>query len=98
MASRNRWSRLAFLAPVLICLPCLLAPLAAVGGAAVLSTAGGALTGSLWLAAITLLLGGPVAVAVVIVRRRHARAAGACCPLDATPAAPSREERVIVRS
>jgi hypothetical protein len=98
MASRKRWGWLAWLAPALICLPCLLAPLLALGGAAALSAIGGALTGSVWLAVALLLLGAVGAAAVVVARRRRTAAAGACGAPDVSSAALSREEPVEVRS
>ncbi|MGI8550420.1 MAG: hypothetical protein ACR2PL_06420 [Dehalococcoidia bacterium] len=42
---------LAFLAPVLVCVPCRVAPLAIAGGTAFFAAVGGVLTGNLWLVA-----------------------------------------------
>jgi hypothetical protein len=87
MKSRNRWGWLAVLVPVLVCLPCLAAPLIALGGAAALSAVGGSLTGNLWLVAAGLLAGVALAVGLVAVRRRARRTGAACCP----PVVPSPE-------
>lgn len=51
----------ALLVPALICVPCLLAPVAVAGGGVALAAAGGFLTGNFWLVVSILLLGSLIA-------------------------------------
>lgn len=88
--SRLRLGPLTFLLPVLICLPCLAAPLLALSGAAALSAVVSAPTTALWLIAAAVLTGGG-AVVVLLLRRRHA---ARCCPSDVTiPSLPAEATR-----
>ncbi|MGD9891764.1 MAG: hypothetical protein AB7R89_01600 [Dehalococcoidia bacterium] len=87
MERDGRWSWLAVLGPVLLCLPCLLAPLLALGAGALLAGAGGVLTGTLWL----LLAGMGLAVvlaAALLLRRRRRMAACSRPTAERTPAEP----------
>lgn len=100
MERNNRRGALAFLAPLAICLPCLLLPLVIIGGAAVFSAIGGIATGSLVLAAAVLLGGAALAGGVYLRRRRADRNPDACCPVPTTApetadhAAPERPQAV----
>lgn len=94
MERNKRWGALALLAPLVMCLPCLLLPLAALGGAGILSAVGGVITGSLWLAMAVLLVGGGLAGAVYLRRRRADQTPDACCPMPANePESPSRVQQ-----
>ena len=72
MVHKNRRGQLAVLAPLLICLPCLAAPLLALGGA-LLATIVVGMTAAWWLAA--LLLGGSAVLVVGLVVRLRRRTA-----------------------
>ncbi len=89
MQARAQRTWLAALAPLLLCLPCLLAPLLLLGGAAVLAVVGSFVTENLWLVGAILLLS-VVPVAVLIAQRRsRARWAGACyLPASESPHTP----------
>jgi hypothetical protein len=82
---------LLFLLPLVLCLPCLLAPLALAGGAVFLAGVGGFLTCNLWVVVVVLVLGGSLAAGLYLSRRR--RAADACClPEPDTGRAQQRED------
>lgn len=96
MKQTKRWSSLALVAPLAICLPCLLLPLATIGGAALLSALGGLATGSLVLAAVVLVVGAAVAAGLYLRRRRADQSPDTCCPIPTNSpetAAHARSER-----
>lgn len=87
MQPRRQWGWLTAFTPLLICLPCLAVPLAALGGAAAVSALGGFVTGNLWLVAVDLLFGAALAGALRAAGRRSRTSAAVCCP----PILPDRE-------
>lgn len=77
----------AALAPLLLCLPCLLALLLALGGAALLSAVGGFVTENRWVTGAVLLLGTVPAAVLFLAYRRHwtGRIEGCCSPGAESP-------------
>jgi hypothetical protein len=88
-----------WLAPLLLCLPCLLLPPAVLGGAAVASALGGVVTEPIPLFAGILLLGVVPAAALLAWHWRRGGARHTCCPPDVDhPEAPHAKRGKGVRS
>src|SRR6266508_930465 len=81
MKRDGRWTWLPVVGALVICLPCLVLPVAALGAGAALAAVGGFLTGQFWLLAVGLLLAVALGVALWVCRRRQA---AACCALSPT--------------
>ena len=96
MQSRDRSGWFALLVPVLLCLPCLVGTLLALGGSAALAAAGGAVIGTPWLLVAGPVVGGALALGLLAVRRRGCRTAPACRLPPVTDGDPAPEHTLEI--